>query len=259
MSKKTPPPKAGHTVPVLRKAIKVFEAVARNSGGITAKELAVSLQIAPSTCYRILQSFVAEGWLRPRNGGTFELSFGLIPLLKPLFQGEVLVQAVREPMAQLAIKTGLTAKLTVRQGDDAITIFSAQSPRPHAIASRVGAVVSLAIGSSGAAFLGALTDEQIGRILDAAPADAWRFQERQDVYARVKEVRKQGCCFDKGSYQVQIRTLSAPLHASNHEVVGVITLLGFAQDFDGPGREGLVRELKYAAGGCSQLIKGVTT
>lgn len=248
--------KAAHTVPVLCKAIEVFQAVANANGTLTTKSLALSLQISPTTCYRILQSFVSKGWLRPRANGTFELSFGLVPLLRPLLRHEVLVETVREPLAHLARTTGLTAKLTVRQGDDAVTIHSANSPKGTAITSRVGSVVSLAIGSSGATFLAAMEDAEISRILEDASNEVWRSQKREDVLRRVREARRQECCFDNGSYQPHINTLSAPLHGPGHELVGVITLLGFPQDFDSAVRPALIRELKFTAGGCTQLIAG---
>ena len=247
-----------HTVPVLRKAIRVFEAVALREGEATAKSLAATLRISPTTCYRILQSFVAEGWLRPRAGGEFELSFGLVPLLRPLLRHELLIETIREPLLRLAHTTGLTAKLTVQQRDDAVTIHSEASPKPTAITSRVGSVVSLAIGSSGAVFLSALSDEEIARILDNAPTDVWKHQDRVDVLRRVREVRKQGYGFDAGSYQSHINTLSAPLYAPDQALVGAITLLGFPQDFAGTAKAALIRELKYTAGGCNQLIQGHT-
>lgn len=253
--RRAPPVKtAAHTVPVLRKAFLIFEAIARSPGSATTKSLATSLGIAQSTCYRILQTFVAAGWLRQRSGA-FELSFGLVPLLRPLLRHEVLIETVREPLAQLARATGLTAKLTIRQGDCAVTIYSAQSPRPHAITSRVGSVVSLAIGSSGATYLGAMTDAEVGRILDHAPAEVWKFQKRETILRRVREGRKLGCFVDSGSYQPNIHTLSAPLHGQGGELVGAITLIGFPQDFAGPARAALIRELKFTAGGCTQLIQ----
>jgi DNA-binding IclR family transcriptional regulator len=216
----------------------------------------VTLNISQSTCYRILQTYVAAGWLRPRESGTFELSFGLVPLLRPLLRHEVLIEAVRDPLAQLAKTTGMTAKLTVRQGDDAVTIYSAQSPRPHAIASRVGAIVSLAIGSSGASYLGDLPDEEVARILNAAPAEAWKFQKPEAVMKRIREGRKLGYYSDNGSYQPNIHTLSAPLYSQDHESVGAISLLGFPQDFAGTAKAALIKELKYTVGGCNQLIHG---
>lgn len=249
----------GNTVPVLCQAIRVLVAVAQNPGDATTKCLAVSLGISPSTCYRILHSFVAEGWLRSKSGGTFELSFGLVPLLRPLLRHERLIETVREPIARLAKTTGLTAKLTIRQGDDAVTISSAQSPRPHAIASRVGAVVSLAYGSSGACFLAALPDGEVQRILDAAPPDAWKSQTRQHAIDRINEVRKLGCAYDDGSYQPHLHTLSAPIYTHAKEVMGVITLLGFPQDFGGTNKSAMIGELKFTAGGCSQLIQGTVS
>lgn len=251
--------KSAHTVPVLRKAIAVLEAVAQGNGAVTTKSLATALRISPTTCYRILQSFVAAGWLRPGANGTFELSFGLVPLLRPLLRHELLIETVREPLAQLAKKTGLTAKLTVRQGDDAVTLHSANSPKGTAITSRVGSVISLAIGSSGATFLAALGDDEVTRVLEDAPPEVWRFQKREDVLRRVRESRRQGCCFDNGSYQPHINTLSAPLAGPDRELVGAVTLLGFPQDFDASVRPALIRELKFTTGGCTQLIAGHVT
>ena len=46
------------------------------------------------------------------------------------------------------------------------------------------------------------------------------------------------------------------MHGHARELVGVITLLGFPQDFDPAVRPALVRELKFTAGGCTQLIAG---
>lgn len=244
-----------HTVPVLRKAFQIFETVAQNPDSATTKHLASGLRIAPSTCYRILSTFVAAGWLRPRPGGRFELSFGLMPLLRPLLRQEVLVEAVREPVAQLAGTTGLTAKFTIRQGDDAVTIFSAQSPRPHAIASRVGAIVSLAVGSSGAAHLGALPAPEVKRILDAAPAEAWKYQNRANVLRRLSEGREAGWYADTGSYHPNIHTLSAPIYDAGSNVVGAITILGFPQDFAGAAKATLVRKLEQTAAECTQCLQ----
>ena len=259
MASKNPSNPVAGTVPILRKANRVFEMVARSPGGAMAKSLATSLDIAPATCYRILRSFVSDGWLRQRAGGAFELSFGLVPLLRPLLRHEVLIETVREPMGQLARTTGITAKLTIRQGDDTVTIFSALSPRPHAITSRVGAVVSLAFGSSGASYLGALPDAEVARILEAAPPEVWKYQKRESVLRRVREGRRAGVYSDSGSYQPNIHSLSAPLFGPDRAVIGAITLLGFPQDFAGPAKATVVRELKYAVGGCSQLIQGSAT
>jgi DNA-binding IclR family transcriptional regulator len=247
---------AAGTVPVLRKANRVFEFVARSPSGATAKSLAISLEIAPATCYRILRSFVADGWLRQSTSGAFELSFGLVPLMRPLLRHEVLIETVRERLVELAQRTGITAKLSIRQGDHHVTIFSAQSSRSHAVVSRVGAVGSLAVGSNGAAFLGAMPDADVARIVNHAPPEAWKIQKRETVLRRVRDGRKLGCYFDNGSYQPNINSLSAPIFSPKREIAGVITLLGFPQDFAGVAKAALMRELKSTASNCSRLVQG---
>lgn len=242
-----------HTVPVLLKAIRVFAAIAKGEVDATAKSLAATLRISPTTCYRILQSFLAEGWLRAGPNGTFDLSYGLVPLLRPLLRHELLIETIRDPLAALARTTGLTAKLSVRQGDSAATIYSASSPKATAITSRVGSVFPLAIGSSGATILATLPDDEIARILNGSPADVWRFQKREDVMRRVRESRRNGHCF--GSYHPQLHTLSTALQGRQRELVGAITLLGFPQDFSNTERPALIRELKFTAGGCTQLLE----
>ncbi|MBI5425801.1 MAG: MarR family transcriptional regulator [Opitutae bacterium] len=244
-----------HTVPVLCKAIRVLEAVAQSPADATTKSLAATLRISPTTCYRILKSFVAAGWLRPRAGGAFEISVGLVPLFRPLLRHEILLGAVREPITALVGETGLTAKLTVRQGDQAVTIHATQSPQAGAIASRVGAAVSLAIGSSGATFLGACPDTEVNRVLSAAPPEVWRLQRRADVLQRIREARRAGVCFDHGSYRAQLHTLSAPLFGAAGETVAVLTLLGSPLQLDSAVRSALVRELRQTAENCSQAAR----
>lgn len=246
---------SSHTVPVLCKAIRVLEAVAQSPADATTKSLAATLHISPTTCYRILKSFVAAGWLRPRAGGAFEISLGLVPLFRPLLQHEILVGAVREPITALVGETGLTAKLTVRQGDQAVTIHAAQSPQSGAIASRVGVTISLAIGSSGATFLGACPDNEVNRVLSSAPPEVWRLQRRADVLQRIREARRIGVCFDHGSYRAQLHTLSAPLFGAAGETVAVLTLLGSPVQFDSAVRPALMRELKRAADSCSHAVR----
>lgn len=253
-------PKLGRSdpssIPVLLNAFRVFKAVSQSTGGATMKSLAASLNIPPTTCYRILRSFVSENWLRVGNEGRFEISFGLVPLLRPLLRHELLIEISRGALVDLAHRTGLTAKLSVRQGVEAVTIHGEYPNKETCIVSRVGSAASLMIGSSGAVFLAHLPDREVARIISKAPAEVWRFQLQDDVLQRVRQAKRDGYCFDGGSYQPNMNTLSAPLFGHDNELVGVLSLLGFPQDFSPDVRPHLVRALQYAAGGCSRLILG---
>lgn len=238
-----PSAKPAHTVPVLGNALRVFAAVAQSRGELTTRALAENLGLPTSTCYRILQTFVAEGWLRLSPGGGVDLAFGLVPLLERLRPQELLIEWVRAPLARLAQRTGLTAKLSVRQGDEAVTIYCAPSTRLTALTSHVGATSSLAIGSSGAALLAASPDAEVEALLARAPAGAWKFQTPADCWRRVREARATGGCFDGGSYQPHVHTVSAVLPPHDGVAPAALTILGFPEDLATAGHAAMRRNL----------------
>ena len=69
------------------------------------------------------------------------------------------------------------AKISVKQGGNALTVFRVESPRTVAPALKLGTTFPLAYGSSGACLLSGLQDEEIQQLLDQSPNDAWRQPE----------------------------------------------------------------------------------
>ena len=122
--------------------------LAEERGETTTKALALRLGVPRTTCYRLLRSLVARDWVRPLPGGGHALSVGLLPLLQPLREVEDLAGVVQRVLDELALRSGLTAKVSVRQGDDAVTVARCESPQATSIAVRIGASFHLALGSS---------------------------------------------------------------------------------------------------------------
>ena len=245
-----------HTIPVLEKSIAVLRAVADGRNETTTKGLAHALGISPSTVYRILQTLLAEDWVRPVAGGRHELSFGLLPLLQPLARHELLIETARPFLARLAADTGLAAKLSVRQGEQAVTLVRAESPRETAVAVRVGAAFHLVLGSSGAVLLSELSAEDYRRLLAEAPKECWEHQTPADVGKRIADCRRAGVCADFGGYQPSVHALSAPVRDRAGSVAGAFTVVGFAHDFEGRSNKAHSRALIAAATACSQALQG---
>lgn len=245
---------APHVIPVLHKAIGLIEAVAAGQANTSMTQLARSLHIAPSTCFRILRTLAASDWLKARPGGGYELSAGLVRLLKPLAGHQWLVDHVSEPLRQLAKVTKLAAKLSVREGRDAITILRMDSPRPIAIGGQVGARFPLAFGSSGAALMCDLGKSEIEEIIAQTPPEAWKHQRRQDVWRRVAECRKAGLCADRGGYHPQIWSLSAPVRGAKNEIVAAVTVMGWPEDFSEPAVRLYRRHLREVVTHAHQML-----
>lgn len=247
---------SAHTIPVLEKSIAVLRAIAAGRSETTTKGLALELGVSTSTVYRILQTMLVHDWIRPTADGRHELSFGLLPLLQPLATHELLIETARPILSRLAADTGLAVKLSVRQGDKAVALVRAESPRETAVAVRTGAAFHLALGSSGAVLLSELPSGEYRRVLDSAPRDCWRHQSPADVDKRVEECRRKGVCADFGGYQPSVHALSAPVRDRSGSVAGALTLVGFMHDFGGRKSPALGRALIAAAAECSQALQG---
>ena len=247
---------SAYTIPVLKKSIAVLKLIAEGHGLTTTKALEQTLGVPHSTMYRMLQTFAQEDWVRQVENGQYELSFGLLPLLQPLVRHELLIETVRDPMLALSRDTGLTTKLSVRQGNFDITIFRAESPRSASVHVKMGGAFHLVIGASGAVLLSALEATARKRIIDAAPAECWRFQTRANVVRRINQITRTGACADAGSYRPTIFAISAPLHDCSGAVIAAITAIGFREDFDGAQLKTNHRLVTATAAHCDALLQG---
>ncbi len=248
---------SAHTIPVLHKAVALLREVTVG-GETTTKALALRTGTPQSTAYRILQTLIAEDWVRASSGGRHELSLGLIPLLQPLVRHELLVETSRPLLDELSILTGLTAKLSVRQGDRAVALLRAESPLETSVSVRVGSAFHLALGSSGAVLLSDLEPAARRLLLDQAPAECWQNQTPAQIETRIADCRRLGYCGDYGGYQPVVHALSAPVRDRAGAVVGAFTLVGFAHDFEGRRLANLARHLLAAVAACGRAIQGVS-
>ena len=162
-----------HTIPAVRKALELVQVLGEGQEETTTKALAIRLQVPRTTCYRILRSLVARDWVRPLKDGRHALSFGLLPLLRPLQRVEQVARTVAPALEQLANQARMTAKVSMREGDYAVTIARCESPQQTSVAMRLGASFHLVMGSSGAVLLSALESAEVQLIVRRAPKACW--------------------------------------------------------------------------------------
>lgn len=219
-----------HTVPAVLKAADMLALIARAGSDTTIRGLADSLRIPRTSCYRILRSLIARDLVRALEDGGHEVSLGLLPLVEPLRSVEGLVVAVRPELEALATGTGLTAKLSVRRGDHAVTVARQESPQAAHIAVRIGAAFHLSLGSSGAVLLSSMGKEEVDGILARAPSECWEHQRPEDVWRRIRQVRAKGFAWDFGGYRTNCHAVSAPVADGDGATCGAMTLVGFPQE-----------------------------
>jgi DNA-binding IclR family transcriptional regulator len=247
--------KPAHQIPVLQKAIRVLNALADGQAEPTTTTLARALGIAPATCYRIVQTFAHAGWLHVGEDGRCELGAGLFPLLHRLQQSDLLSQRMADTLRELTDATGVTSKVSVRDGDDALTLLRVDSAEPMALTVRPGARFHLTLGASGTILLGALPDKEVGRIIRRAPRDCWLWQKPADVLRRVQEARRKGVVVDSGTYRPDIFGISAALCDTNGRTQAALTLTGLVHGHSKAQLDDFRELLEHTAAKLNQQAK----
>lgn len=237
-----------NTIPAVAKALDVVRLLATEKRDeTTTKALAMRLGVPRTTCYRILRSLIAKDWVQPTANGYHVLSLGLLPLLEPFRRMEHLAELVQPTLSAVAMRAEMTTKMSVRQGDYAVTIARGRSPQPTSVGLPLGGTFHLAYGASGAVLLSQLESDEVSKILKRAPEECWAYQNPQDVLERVKEFQSKGWCADFGKFNPSINTVSVPLKRRRRDILAALTLIGFPQDFHRERLPGLVTMALEAA------------
>jgi DNA-binding IclR family transcriptional regulator len=246
-----------HTVPALRNAIRVLETVAEGAVPMTSPQIARRLKLSPSSCYRILQTLQEVDWVRPNADGGYEVSFGLLPLVRSLLAWERATRAVQEDLDRLAGETSLSVKVSARQGRQQITIARAESPRHMAPLGRTGSRFPIVWGSSGAALLVETSPADLEALIESVAAGDWVGATPDELRTRIEACRVNGVCFREAASDSSICTVSVPLRNASGAIVAALTLVGLPEDFDvrrSPElRRALLRAVKTVAPGFAEL------
>lgn len=248
--------KTQDSIPSVEKSIRVLQAIAGHASNFSIAELAKSLGIPQTTVYRIVRTYMAADWIRPRASGVgYSLSFGLMPLLEPFMNRRILIDLVRQPMTELSERARMGVKLSVREGTSALTVYRLEPPESMGISVRVGSKFPLVYGSSGAALLCGLSPAEIEEVIAQAPAGSWKHQKPADVHRRIAECRETGVCRDCGHYMPHIHTLSAAIKDREGKSIAAVTLLGMPGDFDGASIRNHKKNLLAMVGESERLLE----
>jgi DNA-binding IclR family transcriptional regulator len=126
-------------VGVLDKSVAVLDALA--SGPLALSDLAPAAGLPRATTHRLAVALEAHGFVDRDNEGRF--------VLGPRVVGSDLVTVAAPIVAALRDRTGESAQLYVRRGDERVCVLAAESPHSLRTIVAVGSVLPLARGSAG--------------------------------------------------------------------------------------------------------------
>ena len=212
---------AKNTVPMLQKALDVLEYIGDSPAPVTLPELQRSLGISQSSCFRIVATLVARGWLDRCAGNTYEIASGILPVAaKVRFRLEP-YRKLQGALNRLADRIGYPVKFSVRDGDEFVNVCTAKTRRDALIFSEPGFRSPLGEPASVSTIM----------LAEAGEADWERLTAgKPGVYARLRKFyAAHGYCFIPGSAAKDAAhpfdTLSVPVRNAKGKFAGVISLL----------------------------------
>ncbi|MBT2568079.1 IclR family transcriptional regulator [Arthrobacter sp. ISL-85] len=246
---------------VLRKVTEILNCFSVEFPEPTLQQIARQTGLPPSTCQRLVQNMVREGFL-DRDGDRYRIGLRLVQWAAPGTFGLDVVRLIRPILQELRDRTGETACLYMRDGAFRTVVAVAETRHVVMRPFLVGQVMPIHAGAPGKIFLAfdpearqAIEDTELTRYTPATP-DTW---EKLD--AQVSSARAAGFYAAFGERNSDVGSISAPVFNHAGRLAAVLGV-GFPTQRVGPddvGRLGpavadAAREASAALGHTEKIL-----
>jgi DNA-binding IclR family transcriptional regulator len=234
----------------VQKAAAILRAAAARPRGESVSGLARSVGLPRATALRLIRTLESEGLLvRFPEQDRVVLGLELQRLARTVDVREVLIEASRRPLEELAERTRETITLTVVEPDGSLAVVKQIDP-PHLlkIADWLGRRYPLHASSSGKLLLSTLSDEQLAPIL-SAPLERlteWTITDATLLRRELDDVRANGYAAIVDELELGIASISIGIRV-RRRLAGMLNVTGPTLRFDDALREAAVPQALAAA------------
>lgn len=237
-------------IQVIDRATWILRVLGAAKAPLGVRELGRRVDLSPSTTRRILISLCDNGLCEQTAEGTYQLGLTLLELGSKVEAGLDLRTRALPALRRLAELSHLTAFLSVRREDRAITIERADGRYAFSLAVTVGGSLPLHAGGISRALFAYLPEDEALAYIRHGPLKA--FTDRTLVteaalIADREEVRRVGYAISDEDVTPGVAALAMPIfdHRSADEPVGSISAAGLVPHVLDDNKDrvlGLVRE-----------------
>ncbi|MHA6969414.1 IclR family transcriptional regulator (plasmid) [Glutamicibacter bergerei] len=218
---------------VLQKAVQILNCFTVEDPEPTLQQLIKKTRLPSSTCQRLVQNMVREGFL-DREDDRYRIGIGLVRWATPGTVGLDVVRLIKPILQRLRDETGESACLYTRDGAFRTVVAVAETRHVVMRPFMVGQVMPIHAGAPGKIFLAydpeawdALRDLPLTKFAPSTP-DKLEILERQ-----VETAREQGFYAAFGERHEDVGSISAPVFGHRGALTGVLGL-GFPTQRVGP-------------------------
>ena len=249
----------GEPVRVLVKAMAVLDQLAASPEPLTLGDIAASLDLNKSTCYRILNTLAAGDYVERPAPGTYRLGVGAFRIGSAMARRMGVRERALPALQDLFRATGETVFLLVPHGTEAVCVERLDGRYAATHTLRIGGSLPLHLGAGPRLLLAAQPDEQVesylaGPFRQAEGADAGAADR---LRAEIAEIRAAGHAVSQDDVEEGVRAISVPVRDHDHAVVAALSISGLSAHLPDTELATQVGRLESAARAAS-LALGMT-
>jgi IclR family transcriptional regulator, KDG regulon repressor len=224
----------------LERALQILGAFSFEIGELTLAELSIKLNLSKSTVYRLASTLSNYDFLHyNETEKKYSLGSKLFEL-GGIFAASLSIRKSASPhLDNLYSQIGKTVFLATFQEDEVVYIDKREDLRnPIRFSSEIGRRRPPYFGMFGQLFMAFLPDTEVDRILKTnplQPSTKKSITTKKLFKARLREIRRQAFCIDKGEAIDGVTGIAAPITNHNGKVVAAVGLSFISSSVDSKG------------------------
>lgn len=199
----------------LGRAFELLERLADAGGELGLSQLAAATRLPPPTIHRIMQTLVAQGYVRREQSRRYALGPRLIRLGE--VAGHTMGRWAMPYLGELVAEIGETANLAMLEGDE--VVYLAQVPSRHSMRmfTEVGRRVMPHCTGVGKALLAGLPDAEVREMVARTGLPAQTESTISDVetlMVELESIRERGYAVDDGEQEIGVRCVAVSVNGT---------------------------------------------
>jgi DNA-binding IclR family transcriptional regulator len=214
-----------HGIPAIDRAMEILDALAQG-GPATIGDLAKRCAIARSTVYRTLNTLAAHHAVERAEGDAYRLGPALLRLARAVPRGLDLAAIARPILDALAVELGMSAKLSIVDGREALVIATSEAPGGYSITTQVGRRFPLHAGAASKLLLAYLPEDRRKSLLSGRleAFTARTIVARAALAVSLDRIRAAGFAEDDGEFADGVRAFAAPVFDAGDGCVAAVSV-----------------------------------
>jgi IclR family acetate operon transcriptional repressor len=217
---------SGVRLQTLDRGLRLLEWVASNPGNATVRLAAEALGINTTTCYHLVDTLLARGYLVRVGRGQLEVGTALSGLSSAFLQEVRPMVLLSDVVETLLHESQESVFMVTWDGNDVILLMFQEGPQHLTVSGFSPGFRGFAYArASGKAILAYLPDTQLSRYLathDLVARTPHSITDQGRLRQELAEIRTQGWAYDGEEFALGIYSVGAPFFGANGRVLGAL-------------------------------------